>query len=1170
MLAFSICFSSFTLLSQPTLAIEGEDDDSLVYDPTVDPDEVDNDSDTIVTGPTAPSITEIVEDLTPSNNDNESPADEPEPVCQAESDSVAWFLCPVVNAAGRLTDSFYGLIEGVMIVEPLTTDQSSAVFLVWQAMRNITNIIFIIFAIVVIYSQLTGAGINNYGIKRVLPRLIIAVILVNLSYFICSIAVDVSNIIGASIGGKLGSIQAGISQNIDLAESLDVSWTDFTRALTGGGAVLGISVAAYAGIGSIFWGLLLALIGAVISLAIGLITISLRQALVTILIMISPLAFVAYLLPNTEKWFEQWKKLLFQMLFFYPMFAFLFGASKLAGWAIMASAEQNLLQILVGLIVQVVPIFLAFSLFKMSGTILGSINAALQKASLSARAGVGAWAMSHQEKARQSYIANDRMPGAKLRNYLDYRKQLRELDTEAAATLRKNRALERAYNRSASQRGIDTEGNDTFGGLVKGYASRRTNLQKRAAIQATLAANAKQNLDNNLSEYNRIFQNRSAAQLSANHAQAFLQSMKQQFRAENIAQDDQNFLLGSYLNAQTSQIHSPYQYNNLIKGANGGLGHLGEASIMGQVIVRSAEIEGRRRREALIMKNKFNLSKTDYRSMVFDKAHINDNGYETDENGLQIEDDQYRLIPSLAHKHKEWQHYIGVNKTTGAEITKEEYDALSNQERREYRKVRYMNILDDENNIVQKVFDDDNGYMKELLINDIAIGDPINRRYNISYGLNRDAGGQGILRKYHSTISAAMLDTRYKDHAAEVNPMTMAQANMGYLDSIGKYNIANMQSSVAFKASSVLQNDGYVFKDWTKLLRSMFDDQLFEHFFPDTDVMQYLDVNGIKLDGYRLAYNADGSPSWKLINHNDPTLTLQEKKNFIRHKIAPKFASRLVGLLNRDITQNALENQKPDSLVALQELQETLSKIGLHDADPTTEFVNRLDPSGQLFSSKDSKQLKRNIEATKAAIAVVSNQEASVNELVARVRVRDAARHNTDEEAELNVNEIIQTINRGNGNSSSTNGGNGSNSNHPRVARDGSVTLNSDEIVGLKAISKLLNGLERSNESDEVVAASTDINNIMDNIEGFYFANQHDMANFSSNLLDYCRENPELSQYYQQIEELVGEYRYPDNASSTDDAIARTSRSGRAADETERIKQLYQKISQFIYGIAPK
>lgn len=1147
MLVFSISFAGAILpltgTSNPLLESAYADEDDETPD---GPDDTNPDEE-------APGdeAEDTPEDAPDSNDEapNDEDAEAGEPICSSETDSVAWILCPVIKTGGKLVDAFYGLIENFLIVEPISTNQDSAVFQVWRVARDITNIIFVIFTLIVIYSQLTGVGLDNYGVKRILPRLIIAIILVNLSFLISSIAVDISNVIGGSINGVLEGIQNTVLANVDLSANLDVSWSDFATALTAGGAVIGISVIAYGGIQAIFWGLALALIGAIISLAIGIVTIALRQGIVLMLVMISPLAFVAYLLPNTEKWFEKWKNLLFQMLFFYPMFSFLFGASKLAGWAVIASANGSLFQVLIGLIVQVMPIFLAFSLFKMSGNILGSVNAGLQRLSNPARGGIAGWATSHQERARQVYLGNNRMPGAKLRSYLDYRKALREADTEAAANLRKGRAFERAYNRAASYRGTDTEGNDVVGGLREGFANSHTSLQKRAALQATLAANAKQNLDSNLSEYGRIFQNRNAARLSAAHGDAFLNSMKQQFRAENIAQDDQSFLLDSYLKAQVNQGRSPYDYNRLIKGAAGSLGHIGEASIMGQVIVRSAEIEGRRRREALIMKNKFNLDKPKFRGMIFDKAYINDNGYETDENGNPIEDSQYRLLPGK--KRKQWQQYIGVHVDTGEEITREEYDALSTSDRKLYKKVRYMEIKDDNNNTVQRVYEDDAGYMKELLINDINIGDPINRRYNVSYGLAHSPDElTGILRRYHSTISAAMLDSKYKEHAAEVTPMITSQANLGYITSIGQYNIANLQSlSVASKAGSFLQNDAYAIKDWAELIASVASKEpghTFEDYFPDVAVANYRNVNGESLGGYRKQYDEDGNAYWQEINYKDPTLTLEEKRNFIKHKIIPKAARKLIGMLNRDMSPGVLENQKPDTLVALRQLLDTLSVVGIQNVSNDTPFEERLDPTGNLFDSQDAKILKRNIADTQNAIDLVTQQEASARDMIDRVKTRDSKRHSG---SGGNVNQILNELNNiSNGTSGGSNSDDGDDSS--------GLGLSSQERQSLKTLAQLISRLERGEDSEGYYEQAADIDNIMSNIDGFFAIHNEDIDSLSTDILDYCKGNTFLNEYSSEIEDLVGSHRY---GNLTD---------GRT--EADRISELHTELSQFLYALSTK
>ena len=63
-------------------------------------------------------------------------------------------------------------------------------------MRNISNVAFIVAFLVIIYSQLTSVGISNYGVKKMLPRLVIAAVLVNLSFTFCAVLLDLSNVTG--------------------------------------------------------------------------------------------------------------------------------------------------------------------------------------------------------------------------------------------------------------------------------------------------------------------------------------------------------------------------------------------------------------------------------------------------------------------------------------------------------------------------------------------------------------------------------------------------------------------------------------------------------------------------------------------------------------------------------------------------------------------------------------------------------------------------------------------------------------------------------------------------------------------------------------------------------------------------------------------------------------
>lgn len=63
-------------------------------------------------------------------------------------------------------------------------------------------------------------------------------------------------------------------------------------------------------------------------LAIGLIALILiaRQALIVLLVAIAPLAFVAYLLPNTRQWFKNGQKCFRHYSFSFPLVGLVFAA----------------------------------------------------------------------------------------------------------------------------------------------------------------------------------------------------------------------------------------------------------------------------------------------------------------------------------------------------------------------------------------------------------------------------------------------------------------------------------------------------------------------------------------------------------------------------------------------------------------------------------------------------------------------------------------------------------------------------------------------------------------------------------------------------------------------------------------------------------------------------
>ena len=290
--------------------------------------------------------------------ENSDKSDGGEATCGSSITGVGWIVCPVVNALVALNDGAWKMIESMLVVNPLTqTGNKSYIYQGWEIIRNIANIAFVIIFLIIIFSQVTGFGINNYGIKKLLPKIIVGAILVNLSFFIMQIAVDLSNIVGKS----LYNLILGAAPSIKIELSFQAVVNSILKASALNAATLGATAGSIAlittvgGPGTAFLLLLPGLAMAALALLAAIFTLVFRQAAIPILAMLAPLAFVAYLLPNTESWFKKWKKILIDALMLYPFAAVIFSGAKFVATVIIGDGS-NWLSMMMGTIILVLPL----------------------------------------------------------------------------------------------------------------------------------------------------------------------------------------------------------------------------------------------------------------------------------------------------------------------------------------------------------------------------------------------------------------------------------------------------------------------------------------------------------------------------------------------------------------------------------------------------------------------------------------------------------------------------------------------------------------------------------------------------------------------------------------------------------------------------------------------
>lgn len=947
----------------PTLPPEGNDNNTPTDQPSLD-----NPDNTEQTGDTDNDDNTDDSENSDNNNDDDENSKSVADTCKEQTGALYWIVCPTTGLIASMSDNLYVAINDLLEISPITMDNSSPVYVVWQYARNITNILFVIFLLIVIYSQLTGAGLNNYGVKRILPRLIIAVVLVNLSFLICALGVDISNIIGSNLRNVLGGLQEQIIVN-STATDIDLSLSTILSAVLSGGTIGAVTISAIGGGGYVFFTLMIILLGAIISIIAGLITIAARQAVVALLIMVAPLAFVTYLLPNTEKWFNKWKDLLIRMLIFYPAFSLLFGASQLLGYAVITSAE-NALGVLLGVAIQFFPLIGSWSLMKMSGTILNSLNTSLHRLASPVQKAASKWALNKAEESRQEYLANSYASGARLRRYLDYRRELRELNTRNAVGIRRGKAIESALTKASGSTGRDETGLLTW----DPEANRYVRNAKLASLYDTRAKTAGALHQNTLSSYDTLFGGQDASSIAGATAEAYEEAMAQQFLAINNAEADQKWLLGRYLKAQANQETNPYEFNRLVKSAAGALYNDGEAAIMGQVIINNANIEKRRRQEWQVLQNKFGLEKhkTQFRSMALNVANSNDDGYELDIHGKKIEDEDYRLIPELAHLHREYPYYIWKHKELGKTIENDEYQTLTPAEQDEYRKVKYLDFKDDDKNVVTRIYEDDGAIIKEIFGTDVPIGDKINKRYAMLLGIARNERQKtGALRPYHGIIRTALESSGFNTHHAAFGPMFTSAMNAGYINTNADYYYLLLQClGVATKPGKFQQQDAWAFQEEERLVKAADDLALFDTMFRADEIIDTVNNNGNPIKGARRITNDNGVDSWETIELEElATMSNQDvlkaRQDYVKHIQMPKTFKAIAGNLGRKMSPEALSSLKPGAAPAMLSLLNSLISLNQKNLDSSIPFEDRLDGGVDLFSIPDGESIYNQVLSVK-------------------------------------------------------------------------------------------------------------------------------------------------------------------------------------------------------------
>lgn len=298
----------------------------------------------------------------------------------ADLSGVGWFLgCPILTAVSWMVFAALMFVSAMFqvfgiifdLVTAFTLDPATynldAIYKGWTIARDSANLFFIFILLTIAIA--TILQVDTFGVKKLLPRLIIAALFINFSFLLTQYVVFSSNLMtgfflpGGAQGKSSASLSvkflAGLNPN-QMFKSAKFGFSDISKiqeqlASVTEKLIVGESAPEDPGIKKLLseeeslrkkletaqkdlpntliqmtvamLGVTVFILVAIFALAFAGLSLLIRVVILWFLMILSPVAFLFYAIPGLDSYARQWWSTLLKQAFFAPAFFFLFGVT---------------------------------------------------------------------------------------------------------------------------------------------------------------------------------------------------------------------------------------------------------------------------------------------------------------------------------------------------------------------------------------------------------------------------------------------------------------------------------------------------------------------------------------------------------------------------------------------------------------------------------------------------------------------------------------------------------------------------------------------------------------------------------------------------------------------------------------------------------------------------
>lgn len=303
---------------------------------------------------------------TPAAMTSTSPTDDPCAMLPANT-QIRWLACSLLLAGKGVADVFYSVIQHLLYT-PVDVLFSADGFKKMATTFRVVGLgLIIIMALIMVIAQASGSDmVDAYTVKKVLPRVAIAIIGIALSMPLLKLGIGVTNDLGIALGTFVSDLAGGTTTSA-ATDAGDVANLIVTGTL--GTAAAGVTLAVTLGA----WGILSLLGTILLALLIGLVVLAFRQLLIVMLVIMAPLAIAASVMPGTDKLWKFWRTTLVSTLMMFPIIMLFLSSGRLMASLFGKMEGDPNINALMAVLVYFAPYFLLPFAFKMAGGLMASI-----------------------------------------------------------------------------------------------------------------------------------------------------------------------------------------------------------------------------------------------------------------------------------------------------------------------------------------------------------------------------------------------------------------------------------------------------------------------------------------------------------------------------------------------------------------------------------------------------------------------------------------------------------------------------------------------------------------------------------------------------------------------------------------------------------------------------